>query len=120
MQEKVLKNKKHGMLVLILSGLLYLAAAVSAIAGGIIADDGGSPVLVIVSIVYLCIGWLPFLGLKILKPQEALVLTLFGKYVGTIKGDGFFFVNPFFARLLNGNRPEPEGRPPPFFTVWKR
>ena len=95
MQEKVLKNKKHGMLVLILSGLLYLAAAVSAIAGGIIADDGGSPVLVIVSIVYLCIGWLPFLGLKILKPQEALVLTLFGKYVGTIKGDGFFFVNPF-------------------------
>ena len=30
-----------------------------------------------------------------LKPNEALVLTLFGKYVGTLKGDGFFFVNPF-------------------------
>ena len=30
-----------------------------------------------------------------LKPQEALVLTLFGKYVGTLKGAGFFFVNPF-------------------------
>ena len=27
--------------------------------------------------------------------NEALVLTLFGKYYGTLKGDGFFFVNPF-------------------------
>ena len=34
-------------------------------------------------------------GLKVLKPQEALVLTLFGKYIGTLKSDGFFFVNPF-------------------------
>ena len=30
-----------------------------------------------------------------LKPQEALVLTLFGKYVGTLKNSGFYFVNPF-------------------------
>ena len=36
-----------------------------------------------------------FLGLKVLKPQEALVLTLFGKYKGTLKGDGFYWVNPF-------------------------
>ena len=43
----------------------------------------------------MCSGGIPFLGLKILKPQEALVLTLFGKYIGTIKGDGFYFVNPF-------------------------
>ena len=34
-------------------------------------------------------------GLKILKPQEALVLTLFGNYVGTLKGEGFYWVNPF-------------------------
>ena len=53
------------------------------------------PVLLIISIIWLCIGWLPFCGLKVLKPQEALVLTLFGKYVGTLKDDGFYFVNPF-------------------------
>lgn len=34
-------------------------------------------------------------GLKILQPQEAMVLTLFGNYVGTLKGDGFYWVNPF-------------------------
>lgn len=36
-------------------------------------------------------------GLKIIAPNEALVLTLFGKYHGTLKRDGFFFVNPFCA-----------------------
>lgn len=34
-----------------------------------------------------------------LRPQEALVLTLFGKYVGTLKGEGFYFVNPFCAAV---------------------
>ena len=45
-------------------------------------------VMVVVSLILLC-------GLKVLKPQEALVLTLFGRYVGTLKEDGFYFVNPF-------------------------
>ena len=34
-------------------------------------------------------------GLKVIAPNEALVLTLFGKYYGSIKRDGFFFINPF-------------------------
>ena len=37
----------------------------------------------------------PMMGLKILKPQEALVLTLFGHYYGTLKGEGYYYVNPF-------------------------
>ncbi len=35
------------------------------------------------------------MGLKVIKPNEALVLTLFGKYYGTLRNDGFYFVNPF-------------------------
>lgn len=38
-----------------------------------------------------------FAGLKVVNPNEALVLTLFGKYHGTIRKAGFFFVNPFCA-----------------------
>jgi regulator of protease activity HflC (stomatin/prohibitin superfamily) len=49
----------------------------------------------VVGILWLCVGWVPFLGLKVLKPQEALVLTLFGNYIGTLKEEGFYFVNPF-------------------------
>ncbi len=95
MKEKVLTNKKHGMLVMVLAILIYAVAIVGVIFGGILLDNGESPVLFIISMIYICIGWMPFLGLRVLKPQEALVLTLFGKYIGTIKGDGFFWVNPF-------------------------
>ena len=95
MKEIELKGKKHGMLVLIFTLLLLCAATAGAIYGGIMIENGGSPVICIVSIVLLCIGWIPLCGLRVLKPQEALVITLFGKYVGTIKGDGFFAVNPF-------------------------
>ena len=34
-------------------------------------------------------------GYKLLKPQEAMALTVFGKYIGTLKGAGFHYVNPF-------------------------
>ena len=51
--------------------------------------------ILVVGTVWCSVGWIPFLGLKVLKPQEALVLTLFGKYVGTLKDDGFYWVNPF-------------------------
>ena len=69
-------------------------------------DEGKSPVLFIISIIYMCAGWIPVLGVKILKPQEALVLTLFGKYIGTIKGDGFYFVNPFCSAVNPAARTE--------------
>ncbi|WP_192821673.1 SPFH domain-containing protein [Rufibacter sp. LB8] len=36
-------------------------------------------------------------GFKIVNPNESRVLTLFGEYKGTIKHNGFFWVNPFFA-----------------------
>ena len=95
MNEIVLGKRKNGMAALILTSILYIGAVALTIYGGIQFDMGKSPLLLAVGIVWMCIGWLPFLGLKILKPQEALVLTLFGKYVGTLKGDGFYCVNPF-------------------------
>ena len=95
MEEKVLLNKKNGMLVLIMTTLLYLAAVAGCIFGGKMISDGYGPALLVISIVWLCIGWIPYCGLKVLKPQEALVLTLFGKYVGTPKNEGFYYVNPF-------------------------
>ena len=95
MQEKILSNKKHGMLVLILTSLILIASVAGMIFGGIMMDDGKSPVLFIISLTVLCVGWIPYMGLRVLKPKEALVLTLFGKYIGTIKDDGFYFVNPF-------------------------
>ena len=99
MTEKILSNKKNGMLVLLGGILLMVAAVVGVIFGGIMLDNGGNPALFIVSLIIVCFGWIPLCGLKVLGPQEALVLTLFGKYVGTLKGDGFFWVNPFCSAV---------------------
>ena len=39
-------------------------------------------------------------GLKVVRPNEARVFTLFGKYYGTISKAGFFFVNPFVVSIV--------------------
>ncbi len=91
MQEKVLDNKKNGMAMMMLFILLYAAAAAFTVIGAMFYWIP----LMVIGIIWLSLGWIPFCGLKVLKPQEALVLTLFGKYVGTLKNDGFYWVNPF-------------------------
>ena len=97
MNEKILSTKKNGMGMLLLFSFLYMIAIAgcifSAISMGFSVTAPAVTVLII-SIIWLSIGWVPFLGLKVLKPQEALVLTLFGNYVGTLKEAGFYFVNP--------------------------
>ena len=95
MKEKVLSGKKHGMLVMLITVALLIASVVGIVFGGMMLEEGKSPALFIVSLAYLCLCWILIPGFKILKPQEALVLTLFGKYIGTLKGEGFYFVNPF-------------------------
>jgi regulator of protease activity HflC (stomatin/prohibitin superfamily) len=50
----------------------------------------GVPLIVLA--VFLAIGFL------VLKPNESAVLTLFGRYIGTVKREGFHWVNPFYAK----------------------
>lgn len=89
MEEKILTGKKNGMAALFGIILLYILALAGIIAGN------ENPVLVIAGMAVIVLASILWGGLKVLKPQEALVLTLFGKYVGTLKEDGFYFVNPF-------------------------
>ena len=92
MTEKIYTTKKFGMpmlLVIILGLIAATGMILVGFIGGVNAPLGALGVLLWV-ILPICIA-----GLKVLKPQEALVLTLFGKYKGTLKGEGFYFVNPF-------------------------
>ncbi len=91
MKEKVISKSKNGMLALFLITVIYLLS----IMGAVVFVNSGAVLLGIICVIWAFIGWIPYLGLKVLKPQEALVLTLFGKYKGTLKGDGFYWVNPF-------------------------
>lgn len=98
MNEKILSTKKNGMGMLLLFSFLYMIAIAGCIFSAIsmgFSVTASAIIVLIISIIWLSIGWFPFLGLKVLKLQEALVLTLFGNYVGTLKEAGFYFVNPF-------------------------
>ena len=100
MEEIILQDKKHGMRTLIVSILIELLSIAGIVVAAVLDEGMGvaAPVWVpiaVVSAIFMCIGWIPLIGLRVLKPQEALVLTLFGKYVGTLKGEGFYAVNPF-------------------------
>ncbi len=103
MKEIVLTNKKHGMRTL-LSCLLLEALAIAGVIYAAILDEAGKSggvwgILLVLSFAVIVLAIFPLIGLRVLKPNEALVLTLFGKYVGTIKGEGFYAINPFCVAL---------------------
>jgi len=47
--------------------------------------------------ILLALNLFIYFGFFIVNPNESMVLNLFGKYVGTVKANGFFWANPFIA-----------------------
>ncbi len=100
MKEKQLKARA-GMPILFLSLLLFFAAVASFVLGATLIERemkiGALPL--VLAFICLVAGFLTSMGLKVLKPNEALVMTLFGKYSGTLREPGFFFVHPFSSAV---------------------
>lgn len=92
----------NGWAVLFITILLMVGSLVLTIWGVTESTDEAPAAALIIGIVVMAIGWFPLIGLKIMRPNEALVLTLFGKYVGTLKKEGFFFINPFCTPVGGG------------------
>ena len=100
--EEIILNAKSGMAALFFNSLMMLASIGLFIWGVRLQRGDGSTAIVVMLIVlsliyFLIIGPIFYCGLKVIKPNEALVLTFFGRYSGTLKKDGFFFVNPFMT-----------------------
>ena len=95
MNEIILDKKRNGMIAL----LLILTTLSLSIVLFVISVNNSQIILGILSTIIFMLDCFLLPGLKVLKPQEALVLTLFGKYIGTLKGEGFYFVNPFCASI---------------------
>lgn len=97
-EEKVLNPKKGG-IRLFMNLLSYLVVVAVMVGGIVIAAEEiniALGVVMIIASVILLIGVIIYsCGFKVINPNEALVLTFFGKYYGTIKKDGFYWVNPF-------------------------
>lgn len=91
-----------GMLALVI--ILYAAGIAAFAVGGYVMDAyvNLSPLgvaLFVVGVVIVLLAVVFTAGFKMLQPNEAYVFTLFGKYYGTLKRDGFYWVNPFCAAV---------------------
>lgn len=105
-EEKRLKTK-NGFGILFLLLLVFLLAGAGCVFGGINIDKGNvviGGVLLGLSSLVLIVDLVCVPGLKIIKPNEALVLSLFGKYYGTIYESGFHYVNPFCTAIYPKKR----------------
>lgn len=97
-EEKDLKAANGmGMLFLCIIGLLGSVALF--IVGVSVLEGALTGVVVTLSIIIFTVACIGFGGLKVINPNEALVLALFGNYYGTLKNDGYFWVNPFCSAI---------------------
>jgi regulator of protease activity HflC (stomatin/prohibitin superfamily) len=90
-EEKIIRGA-NGYMVLILLIVLHLATLAGFILGAIWESVFGMVFCGLAAFLALPFG---YPGLKVINPNEALVLALFGKYYGTLREAGFHWVNPF-------------------------
>lgn len=98
-EQKLLKPV-NGIGVLLITLLLSIGSTACVILALIAYEakqltDGTTAVLVTAGILIFIATFFIYPGLRTVRPNEALVLTLFGRYYGTILQPGFYFVNPF-------------------------
>jgi hypothetical protein len=62
-----------------------------------IKENDVNPWTIVTAILLLIISIFLMKGLMIIQPNHSRVLNFFGKYAGTIKENGWFFVNPFYT-----------------------
>lgn len=84
-----------GMMLVVIAGFLLSAAGV--ILGAFLAEDGRveGGIMIAAGVVLFVICCILCSGFHVINPNEALVLTCFGQYYGTIKKEGFYYTNPF-------------------------
>jgi len=79
-----------------LSILIFIALMAAGVSGMILFNQQVAGI--ILSIIFLVTAIFTILGLVVVNPNESSVLVLFGEYKGTIKKNGFFWVNPFYTK----------------------
>ncbi len=104
-EEKVIEPKKGWTMlfvyialnIILLAAIIVCAMCLSENNSVLIQNICGISMIVLLFI--YCFSFIILKGFKIINPNEAMVLTLFGKYYGTINKEGFFYVNPFCTSI---------------------
>jgi len=81
-------------IIKVFNGYLILTITILLLAGGVYGIINE----ILWSLVALFLGVFSIKGFFLVNPNTSKVLLLFGKYVGTVKENGFFWANPFYTR----------------------
>ena len=76
------------------SGYVMLVFVLALLGVSIFFAATGMPIFLMLNILTIFL----FIGFTVVNPNESVVCVLFGSYKGTIKSDGFYWVNPFYVR----------------------
>ena len=87
----------NGFLMLFVSLAMLILSLVGAVYGIIVLDEGGNGWTLVGSIILLFISITCLCGFLLLEPNEARVITWFGKYAGTFTQTGYYWINPFYS-----------------------
>jgi len=94
--EKI-KKAAQGFTVLLLVLILTVTGIVLITFIGSVADSNRIWFIWLI-VASFTVSILLLAGLVVIQPNTSVVLTFFGKYVGTLKDNGLMFVNPFFTK----------------------
>lgn len=99
-QEKEIRPL-NGVLMLIVVIAGFLASVAAAVFGIYLAAEkemtAAGVILIVSGVILFVVCCILCGGFHVVNPNEALVMTCFGQYYGTIKKEGFYFTNPFAA-----------------------
>ncbi|GHV44880.1 hypothetical protein FACS1894180_6770 [Bacteroidia bacterium] len=100
-KEKIFTGTKLNGIIMLIFNFLFLIAVVVLFVFGV-NEVAKIPICgiscIVLSIVLFAVNTIFWAGFMQIEPNEARVLVFFGKYRGTVKEDGFFWINPFYAK----------------------
>ena len=101
-QEKLIRPMNGVVALVAIIGAMLLSILMIVLGSISCANPRGVGIgvfLIVLGSLLLTASSICFAGLHIINPNEAIVLTLFGKYYGTIREPGFFFTIPFATAI---------------------
>lgn len=102
-EREIVKKNGISILLLVIAGFLIAVACLVGVAVLDSMENLVGPVagiLISVAVVLILVCCICCSGFHLINPNEAMVFTLFGEYYGTIKQEGFYFLNPFAGAMV--------------------
>ena len=83
------------------AALIALLSFITGLYGIITTAQNATPSggVIFFGVLFILLAVLLIKGLMVVEPNYSIVLTFFGKYVGTVRENGLQFVNPFYSKL---------------------